>query len=42
MTNFNEYASRVLAGFGAVAMTLTLIVSSFSTPQASLISSIIA
>ena len=42
MSNFNDYVSRLLAGFGAVAMTVTLLASYFSTPQSGVITSLIA
>ncbi|MFB0613638.1 hypothetical protein [Aurantiacibacter poecillastricola] len=42
MTFANDITARITAGFAAFAVTVTLLVSSFSTPEASLISSIIA
>ncbi|MDE1466136.1 hypothetical protein [Aurantiacibacter sp. D1-12] len=32
MTNNNEFVSKLFAAFGAVAMTMTLLVSSFAPP----------
>ncbi|WP_267900636.1 hypothetical protein [Aurantiacibacter spongiae] len=42
MTNFNAVSTRILAGLGAVTMTLTLIVSSFANPHATTVVGILA
>lgn len=42
MTFTNDFAARISAGFAAVAVTMTILVSSFSTPQASIIGSLVA
>ena len=34
MLNISDFAQRALAGFGAIALTVTLLVSSFASPQA--------
>lgn len=34
MTNSNEFATKVFAAFGAVAISMTLFVSSFANPNA--------
>ncbi len=38
----NEMFTRLAAGFGAVALTLTLLVTSFSTPQNAAIAMVLA
>lgn len=42
MTFTNDFSARITAAFAAVAVTLTLLVSSFSTPEASIITGILA
>ena len=42
MTISNEFTTRLFAGFGAVAMTLTLITSYFSTPHAAVFTGLLA
>lgn len=42
MTFANENSARISAAFAAVAVTLTLLVSSFSTPEASIFAGLVA
>ncbi len=42
MTFTNDFSARISAALAAVAVTTTILVSSFSTPQASILSSILA
>lgn len=42
MTFSNDFNARITAAFAAVAVTLTLIVSSFSTPEASIFTGLVA
>jgi hypothetical protein len=42
MTFASDYTARITAALAAVVVTTTILVSSFSTPQASIIASIIA
>lgn len=42
MTDYSQIASRAFAALGAVALTFTLLVSSFATPQATSIATILA
>ncbi|WAT19004.1 hypothetical protein OZN62_05405 [Aurantiacibacter sp. MUD11] len=42
MTFTNDITARVSAAFAAVAVTITLLVSSFSTPEASIIAGVLA
>ncbi|WP_269429507.1 hypothetical protein [Aurantiacibacter marinus] len=42
MTNSNEFATKVFAAFGAVAISLTLFVSSFADPAATSVVSLLA
>lgn len=42
MSNLPAYAQRAIAALGAVAMTVTLLVSSFATPQATTFTSVLA
>jgi len=37
-----EFQSKLMAGFAAIAVTATLLVSSFSTPQSNIIASVFA
>ena len=38
----NDFQTKLMAGLAAVAVTLTLFVSSFSTPEAGVIASLLA
>ncbi len=40
--NSNSFAQRALAAFGAVALTVTLLVSSFATPGATTVATVLA
>ena len=42
MTFANDYAARISAALAAVIVTTTILVSSFSTPEASMIAGILA
>lgn len=42
MTFANDFAARISAALAAVAVTTTILVSSFSTPEASIITGILA
>jgi len=42
MTNSNEFASKVFAAFGAVAISMTLFVASFADPSATTVVGLIA
>ena len=42
MSVSSETLTRVAAGFGALALTLTLIVSSFATPHAATFAGVLA
>ncbi len=42
MTFVSDYTARITAALAAVVVTTTILVSSFSTPQASIIASIVA
>jgi len=42
MTFTNDYAARISAAFAAVIVTTTILVSSFSAPQYSVITSVLA
>lgn len=42
MTNTNEVAAKLMAALGAVAMTMTLIVSSFANPHATTVAGLLA
>ncbi|GEM_PF-2460026 len=42
MTNSNEFTTKLFAAFGAVAMTVTLFVSSFASPTASNVAGLLA
>lgn len=42
MTFENEFTARISAGLAAIAVTVTLLVTSFSTPHYSMITSVIA
>ena len=42
MTNTNEFAGKLFAAFGALAMTMTLIVSSFANPHATTVVGLLA
>ena len=42
MTFTNDFTARISAALAAVAVTTTILVSSFSTPQASIIGSLLA
>ena len=42
MTFASDYTARITAALAAVVVTTTILVSSFSTPQASIIASIVA
>jgi len=42
MTNSNEFANKVFAAFGAVAMTVTLFVGSFANPNATSVVGLLA
>lgn len=40
MTNTDNFTARISAAFSAIAVTATLLVASFSTPQASMLSGV--
>ncbi len=42
MTNTNDITSRVFAAFGAIAITATLLISSFANPNATSVIGMIA
>lgn len=42
MTFASDYTARITAALAAVFVTTTILVSSFSTPQASIIASLVA
>ena len=42
MSNLTAFAQRAAAAFGAVALTVTLLVSSFATPHAASFAGILA
>lgn len=42
MTFTNDFTARITAAFAAVTVTMTLLVSSFSTPEASIFAGILA
>jgi len=42
MSDFSQFATRLAAGFGAVTLTMTLLVSSFASPQATLFAGVLA
>ena len=42
MTNSNEFATKVFAAFGAVAITMTILVSSFANPNATSVIGLLA
>jgi|GEM_PF-1000993 len=42
MTFNTEFTARITAALAAVVVTTTILVSSFSTPQASIIASVLA
>lgn len=42
MTNLTSFAQRTFAALGAVALTITLLVSSFATPQATTFATVLA
>lgn len=42
MTFTNDFTARISAAFAAVAVTTTILVSSFSHPEASIIASVFA
>ncbi|WP_272914647.1 hypothetical protein [Aurantiacibacter rhizosphaerae] len=42
MTFTNDFTARITAAFSAIVVTTTILVSSFSTPGASVVTSIIA
>ncbi|WP_277619348.1 hypothetical protein [Aurantiacibacter luteus] len=42
MTNTNTFATKVLSAFGALAMTMTLLVSSFANPHATTVVGLLA
>ncbi|GGD56501.1 hypothetical protein [Aurantiacibacter arachoides] len=42
MTNTNDFAAKIFAAVGALAMTMTLIVSSFANPHATTVVGLLA
>ncbi len=42
MTNTNDFAGKVFAAFGALAITMTLLVSSFANPAATSVTTLLA
>ncbi len=42
MTFTNDFAARITAALSAIIVTTTILVSSFSTPEASIFASILA
>ncbi len=42
MTDYSTTATRILAGFGAITLTLTLFVGSFATPHAATFAGVLA
>ena len=42
MANLSSFAQRAAAAFGAVALSLTLLVSSFATPHAATFAGVLA
>ncbi|MEL1249574.1 hypothetical protein [Aurantiacibacter gilvus] len=42
MTFTNDFSARISAAFAAVAVTATLLISSFSTPEASIFAGLVA
>lgn len=42
MTMTNEFQTKLMAAFGAVAVTLTLLVSSFANPSATTVAGLLA
>ena len=41
MTNSNDFATKLFAAFGALAITMTLLVSSFANPNATSIATVL-
>lgn len=41
MINTNEFAGKLFAAFGALAMTMTLLVTSFANPNATTLAGIL-
>ncbi len=42
MTDYSQIKNRILAGFGALALSLTLLVGTFATPQAATFAGVLA